>query len=227
MADDGSEGGDLDAFEWECESCGRTQPKHNPPCSRCGGMSFEKVPVEYDAASSDSGFSRRQYLTYGGAIAGVLALGGYAVFREGETPSVSNVPGNADAAQGIEFASAEDEIRRQINDERDTPLSHDDGADDAATYYARYVVKNDRSPSRDDLSAFVDGDLGGTQFTYSADDSPLERAGSATDLGRAVGYDLVTLPGDHAFLSPSVSRCGIDLHEYPDGRLLVAVMVVG
>lgn len=27
---------------WACTTCGRAQPRNNPPCSQCGGMSFEQ-----------------------------------------------------------------------------------------------------------------------------------------------------------------------------------------
>jgi hypothetical protein len=31
--------------EWRCTNCGRTTPRQNPPCSRCGNMRFERVEV--------------------------------------------------------------------------------------------------------------------------------------------------------------------------------------
>jgi hypothetical protein len=41
-------GGDPDEYgytEWVCTNCGRSAPKNNPPCGRCGNMRFEQVEV--------------------------------------------------------------------------------------------------------------------------------------------------------------------------------------
>lgn len=35
--------------EWRCTNCGKSVPKHNPPCTRCGNMEFEQVRIsEHD-----------------------------------------------------------------------------------------------------------------------------------------------------------------------------------
>ncbi|MUV57814.1 hypothetical protein [Halogeometricum sp. CBA1124] len=41
-------GSDRDEYgytEWICTNCGRSAPKNNPPCDRCGNMQFEQVEV--------------------------------------------------------------------------------------------------------------------------------------------------------------------------------------
>ena len=37
--------GEAGYAEWRCRNCGHGVPKHNPPCSRCGNMRFERVEV--------------------------------------------------------------------------------------------------------------------------------------------------------------------------------------
>jgi len=44
-ADAGTDDVERRYTEWRCTNCGRTTPRQNPPCSRCGNMSFERVEV--------------------------------------------------------------------------------------------------------------------------------------------------------------------------------------
>lgn len=194
-------------------------------------MEFEKRAFEYEPAADDSGFSRRQYLTYGGAITGVLGLGGYAVLRERAQPSVPGVPGAADAAAGITFADAEAVLRETLNSEREVALTHSDDVDAAATYYTRYLVKHGfhRNPPAEDVAEFVNGRWESTKMHLGADpgeQTPFERVSSATELGDYLAKGWLNSPARRLLLDDDFTTVGIDLHAGPTGDLYASLLLV-
>ncbi|WP_255150857.1 hypothetical protein [Halorarius halobius] len=66
--------------EWRCTNCGHGVPKNNPPCDRCGNMSFEQVEVtggDFDdeiAGASTLELLRENALTVGAAVAILLVV---------------------------------------------------------------------------------------------------------------------------------------------------------
>lgn len=65
--------------EWHCTNCGRSAPRHNPPCNRCGNMRFEQVEVhESDFDDEIAGVSTGELLRENAVTVGigvVLLLG--------------------------------------------------------------------------------------------------------------------------------------------------------
>jgi hypothetical protein len=66
--------------EWRCTNCGKSVPKHNPPCTRCGNMEFEQVRIsEHDFDDEIRGPSnlellRENWATAGASVVIVLAV---------------------------------------------------------------------------------------------------------------------------------------------------------
>lgn len=57
--------------EWQCTNCGRSAPKNNPPCDRCGNMQFEQVEVrESDFEDEITGASTAQILRENALLVG-------------------------------------------------------------------------------------------------------------------------------------------------------------
>lgn len=60
--------------EWRCTNCGRSAPKNNPPCDRCGNMEFEQVEVrESDFDDEIRGASTAQILRENARLVGAVA----------------------------------------------------------------------------------------------------------------------------------------------------------
>jgi hypothetical protein len=78
---DETDQGEYGYTEWRCESCGHGTPRNNPPCNRCGNMSFEQVEVhasDFDEATRAAGtreLLRENARTVGAAVALVLVVG--------------------------------------------------------------------------------------------------------------------------------------------------------
>jgi hypothetical protein len=61
--------------EWRCTNCGKSVPKHNPPCTRCGNMEFEQVRIsEHDFDDEIRGPSNLQLLRENWATAGASVV---------------------------------------------------------------------------------------------------------------------------------------------------------
>lgn len=178
--------GDLSGgFEWACEHCGDRTPKHNPPCSNCGGMSFEKVPLDGEEALEDVESlvptTRRAMIAYGAAAVLALAGGGWMTYREYTEPSIPDAPGHPDSVDGFEFATVEDAVLDAVNEERATALETSGSARAAAAYASAFTV-NHRAATRDG----ADGSSGTDGATSTKSDA--ERAIERTrELYRRVG----------------------------------------
>jgi hypothetical protein len=66
--------GEAGYAEWRCTNCGHGVPKHNPPCSRCGNMGFERVEVRASDFDDETvAASTRQILRENARLAAVAA----------------------------------------------------------------------------------------------------------------------------------------------------------
>lgn len=225
--------GESEPFEWECQQCGKTTPKNDTPCSRCGAIEYEKVPLhrDEDLAATESLIptSRRALIGYGGAVALVAIGGGYTILSGTTPPSIENVPGHAQSASGIEFAVAEAAVRETVNNQRDDPLQHDSTVDDAATYYTKSLVKGGTS-SEDLTNALEKFGLSEwyaarNRFTWSGG-----RAIDYYDSASALGQDLAeSWLNDEAIrpnlLDSAYTRTGVDIHVAENGDIYITQIV--
>lgn len=61
--------------EWRCTNCGKSVPKHNPPCTRCGNMEFEQVRIsEHDFDEEIRGPSNLELLRENWATVGASVV---------------------------------------------------------------------------------------------------------------------------------------------------------
>lgn len=231
---DGGDGG----FEWRCENCGARTPKHNPPCSRCGNMQFEQVPLDqqadYEAAESLVPTSRRAVLGYGLAGASAILGGGYLLYDEYTPPAIPDAPGQSERANGIELADVETTIVERVNAERETPLERADATQDAARYATAYVVNHDLEDDAGELyqgvSDFHIGDfrLFGRQIT--TEEVGAERAIEAFDdeTGLAAAVLAAWLDGgrvQEVLTDERYSTVGVDVHVDENGDVYSMLVV--
>ena len=227
---------DAGGFEWECEHCGERTPKNNPPCSNCGGMSMEKVPLnderEVQEAEALAGTSRRTILGYG--LAGVAAIlgGGYFIWDALTPPEIPDAPGSGESAGGLSLVAAADAILAGVNDARAEALTEVDRVQAAARYATAYTVVEGESGSARELFQRVDEfRIGRFQFvrrvlTGDAGTRGIERFADADELAAAVVDSLLDDDEVRAFLvNERFSNAGVDVHVDPAGDVYVAVVV--
>jgi hypothetical protein len=230
---------DAGGFEWRCEHCGERTPKHNPPCSNCGGMSLEKVPLdgERDVREAESllGTSRRALLGYGVAGAVAVVGGGYLLYEEYTPPAIPDAPGSAERAGGISLSAVEDAILAGVNaerDARDPALAADGRVVDAARYATAYtVVEGEAGSARELFGRLRDFRLGQFQFvrrviTGREGERAIEGFADADAVADAVLRNLLGDDDVRAFLTAERFEHGsADVHVAPNGDVYASVVV--
>ncbi|MFC6955553.1 hypothetical protein [Halorubellus litoreus] len=227
---------DAGGFEWRCEHCGERTPKHNPPCSNCGGMSLEKVPLdgERDVREAESllGTSRRALVGYG--VAGAVAVfgGGYLLYEEYTPPAIPDAPGSAERAGGISLVTVEDAILAGVNAERDAPLAADGRVVDAARYATAYTVTTGEDGSARELFGRLrDFRLGRFQFvrrifTGGEGERAIEGFADADAVADAFLRNLLGDDEVREFLTSERFEHGsADVHVAPNGDVYASVVV--
>jgi predicted nucleic acid-binding Zn-ribbon protein len=69
----------ADAITWECSHCGKRHMRNSPPCSRCGNVELEKVPLDLDSDYGDEDEERSRSLELFGYASSTLSLAGLAL----------------------------------------------------------------------------------------------------------------------------------------------------
>jgi ribosomal protein L44E len=69
----------ADNIVWECSNCGKRHMRNSPPCSRCGNVQLEKVPVEPDAEPEVEDEKQDSSLELFGYVSSTLSLAGLAL----------------------------------------------------------------------------------------------------------------------------------------------------
>lgn len=229
LAEDGPEA----TLVWVCTECGREHPKHAPPCSRCGNTTLEKQNQRVDdselTAPGYLDLVTPRYLAALGltlAVAAVLVLGFAGVldlpgFDGGGVPDVDGVPGDAEAAGGVDLADVEDAYVAALNDRLDAPeLERSERLDEVTTFYHQQLIRwqlADGPPPDDEQTTEL-------LFEECRSGTPIEfepvglshEGDDATALGEALAAELV----DERGWRPATSRgmIGVDAHAV-DGEL--------
>lgn len=231
-----------DGFEWACEHCGERTPKHNPPCSNCGGMQLERVEVdaaaEIEAAESLVPTSRRALLGYGAAGALAVGGGGFLLYDAYTPPEIPDAPGEGESAGGISLSAAEDEALALVNEERadvlgaDAALSTSSSVRDAARYATAYTVVEPEGGSARELFERLDGFHVGTfrflrrVYPTDGDGRAVDRFESADALASAVVASWLSDDDARRFLLDERFEEGaVDAHVDPEGSVYVSVVV--
>jgi DNA-directed RNA polymerase subunit RPC12/RpoP len=233
-----AEGGALESTTvWVCTECGRSHTKHSPPCSRCGNHKLVKEQQRVD----DEELTAPGYLDlvtprYLVGVAIALALA--AVFVLGVTgvvqipglssglPTVSDVPGEAEAAGDRSLSAVEEAYLAELNDRRVgdglATLERDEQLDDVAEYANRRIVKNRHGdgnpPDEGQINDAVSGTCDPRSVTPALVTLPAENGIDAVDSDSALAGALVdgrVAQGD----LPTADRqiTGVDVHVAPDG----------
>lgn len=233
----------MDAgFEWECEHCGERTPKHNPPCSNCGGMQLAQVEVdaaaEIEAAESLVPTSRRALLGYGAAGAVAVGGGGYLLYDEYTPPAIPDAPGEGASAGGLSLTAAEEEALALVNEERETvlageaALSTSSSVRDAARYATAYtVVEPDGGSARELFGRLDEFHVGTFRFlrrVYLTDDDgrAVDRFENADALASTVVASWLADDDARRFLlDEDFAEGAVDAHVDPEGSVYVSVVV--
>ena len=227
---------DGGGFEWRCEHCGERTPKNNPPCSNCGGMSFEKAPLDAERdvqeAKALAGTSRRTVVGYGVAGAAAIIGGGYFIWDALTPPEIPDAPGSAESAGGISLVAAADAILAGVNDARSEPLTTVDRVQSAARYATAYTVLEGESGTARELFQRLDEfRIGRFRFvrrviTGSEGARGIETFADTDDLAGAFVDSLLADEAVRAFLvNDRFSNAGVDVHVDPAGDVYAAVVV--
>jgi hypothetical protein len=223
-------------FEWRCEHCGARTPRHNPPCSNCGGMQFEKAPVNTDAdvaaAESLVPTTRRALVAYGAAGAAAVLGGGYLLWDAYTPPAIPEAPGQGERASGISLSTVEDGVLAGVNEERETALSVTDRVRNAARYATAYtVVEGEDGSARELVGRLREFRIGDFRFVRRIFSGPEGERGidTVTDAS-ALASTIV----DSFFANDDVrasltndrfSVGGVDVHVDPAGDVYASMVV--
>lgn len=231
---------DTASIEWECMECGRTHPKNNPPCSRCGNMQLESVEAnQFDDDELSTGFGILDVAK----LAGVLVVVGLLVFAglnsglldQTRTPTVENVPGDANHSSDLELSTVEYQIYDAINEERSSEgmetVSLEPDVMDMAEYYNKLMVKRGEYPlsksSEDVFEPFsCSPSLVYNQLNYESGTSgrAIDHYATEDELARELSDSWLTDSGTRPILlDEQPSRIGIDVHVAENGDIYATV----
>lgn len=229
----------YEQFIWVCTECGRQHQRNNPPCSRCGNGTFEKQPLDYgDVDPGDTpgylDLVGRQELAaavvaLGLVVVGILGFTGVIDIpgiTPQEPPSVSDVPGDADAVGSLSLSAVENATLDGLDAERSTPLGRDEGLGEMATFVNQRLVKNrytdeNVSITERQLQRFSTDCSGRITFARALTPGAVSGDASADQLGTELAAQLRTRESD--LTGTSVTLAGVDVHAGPDDRLFVTV----
>ncbi len=231
---------------WVCTECGRAHPKNSPPCSRCGNGTLELEERTVDDYEDIGAPGYRDLVTTRYAIGLVAALGLAAVFVlgvtgvvtiPGLTPTgleVTDVPGEADEAGGIDLATVEERYLDLLNDARRDAgrdeLVRDDSLQEVTTFLHQRTLKqrlgNGDLPSADPAAERLGETCSAEPAIWSlrASERPnIDDLDSAAVLGGLLAEG--SRFGDEPLESGHTGKTGIDVHVGPDGQVYLLQFV--
>jgi rubrerythrin len=233
---------------WVCPECGRTHPRNNPPCSRCGNMTLEQREQRFDDAETVGGgwldaVDLKVALGFVGALVLAALVVGPAmgVFDLPGTgpPAVEGVPGESESVDGVDLAAVERSFVDQLGERRRA-----DGASDlswnrelslVATFQNRWRVKSEYTdatgPSEEEFrqawrsvdSCDADDMAFGNHRAARLDGRPATDFDSADGLAAALVDSYLAERDSHGW-APS-GEAGAHVHVAPDGEVYVALFV--
>lgn len=237
---------DVASVRFRCTRCGLIHPRNSPPCNECGSMQFEQVDDDepIDTGDPTEGEKNRSWpyaiavLVVVGAVAAVFS-GAIAIPGVNDTPSVKDVPGQADYAAGVNLTQGERELITRLNAERDRKdkqlLERTSGLDTVAEYIAQYWVKTGASPAeRHDAYSDLRSRFGLTCSPgYVANDiqtaqvggRPLTAYSTEAALGKAFADSFLNHPPTRQRVMDANGRVGADFHVAPDGSVYIVVVI--
>lgn len=224
---------------WVCADCGREHTKHSPPCSRCGHPTLERreqtvdddelvAPGYLDLVTPRYVLGLAAVLVFaavlGLGIAGVVDLPGLGS-EEVQVPDPAEVPGDPDAAAGVELADVEDAYLDRLNELRTgvgaSAVTRADDLDDVARDLNLLFVDAEfgdaAPPGSEELGQLV-RPVCGRDAVLERYDVDLDDGGTATGIGHRLAEGRVRQGGvDDA---GDNDRVGIDAHAV-DGAVYV------
>jgi hypothetical protein len=229
-------------YVWVCEECGREHPKHSPPCSRCGHMGLEKREQVFDDSElqSASYFDiGKEYIAASVALIAVVAL-----VAVGVVPvpglggdDLSDVPGEAETADGHNLTVAERAIVTQINERRAgegvSALRDDVELEAVAERHNKLIVAEQYGDGeRETLEeSYLEvgyecsrEPFGEPRVIRSQDgERPLADYEDEREFATAVVRALTLGDGSNDLLDGDREAVGVDVHVAPDGAVFVTV----
>ncbi|WP_435345482.1 hypothetical protein [Haloarchaeobius sp. HRN-SO-5] len=239
----GSETGEYTGFVWVCPECGRESTRYNPPCPRCGGMDLEKRRPDYEDLDEELAVPSyrdlaRPLLPVVAAVVLLVALFATGVLPLPEDlavaldgPGVTDAPGSADRADGLNLSAVESGIADRADAYRAERgadgLERDETLAEMATFanQRRVVQSYDGGSVRGDLSDFSPP-CSRPRFVVGSTDggvAAIGNYGTEAELADALFDALVSHAGP-AIETASTGQ-GVDVHVGPDGRVYVVYVV--
>jgi len=223
---------------WVCPECGCQHQKNSPPCNRCGNATLEKqVPdySEFDEIGAPTYYELLDTRYVLGVVVALLAGGLLVLGQFGIGPlagllgpdlAVTDVPGNADATGGIDFADARSAYVEALNERRTGAemgaLTRIDRLDAVAQFYNQRWVKtrlaNGSLPSDERLLDALSGPCDSTPAIDSPAEITTSRSVSSFDSATELGTHLAQKAPREA-VTRDDSEIGLDIHAGPGGEL--------
>jgi ribosomal protein L40E len=231
---------------WVCTECGRSHPRNNPPCSRCGSMHLERREERFDDVGARGGgwvdaVDGKVALGFGAVVllAALVvgpAMGTFDLPGQGP-PTVEDVPGESASVGGVDLSAVErsfvDELSAARSERGAGELSWNRELGLFATYQNRWDVKaayqGGARPSEEGLreayrsvDSCDSGDIVQEAFdAATVGGTPAEGFDAADAMAAALVDDYLEQPGD--VVAASNDAAGVDVHVGPDGRVFVTV----
>lgn len=238
----------MSTVEWRCRECGQRHVKNSPPCNRCGHMNLQSTTVtEDEIAMPRTGplawaSAGRKYLVgivVVFAIIGLILSGVIDIPGLGPKPTISDVPGHADHASGLNLSLVEHNVHEQVNRERRQrgldPLSFDTQLKEIAAYHNKNRVKwgyNSTIANEQTVGGLY------RQFGYSCPRSPagninrivehkgttervIDQFADESELARVIVDQWLTSEQIAANVFGDWDANGIDVHVGEDGDVFV------
>jgi len=226
-------------YVWACPNCDREHVKNNPPCSRCGNPTLERVEQNYDDVDRDletpSWIEVAKPYTPAFLLVGVvIALFATGIIPPSVLPGIGaptppDAPGESTEASGLDLALTEREIHEYLEAEReasnDLSRSYDDGLAVYAEYANRQSVRSDHTDDEIDGVPHPDefgvdcGDTLPELLPFTTESIVVDEYDSEEELAADIAEGLLDSESGEAVRSGHETE-GIDVHVV-DGQLYV------
>lgn len=208
-------------------------------------MQFESVEFDQslDSGETFAGISLFDVVKFAGALVVVVVLLFGAinsgVLNQSETPTVENVPGDANYSSNLDLSTVEYQIYNNINEERSSEgyerLSLEPETTDMAEYYNKMMVKRGEYPLEESSAEIFEQfhSCSGHELVYNrvaydsaTDESAIDHYATENELARVFSSSWLGDSGTRPILlTDTASTIGIDVHVAEDGSIYATVTV--
>ncbi|WP_435335562.1 hypothetical protein [Haloarchaeobius sp. TZWWS8] len=243
--DCGGDAGAYERFVWRCRDCETQHNRNNPPCTRCGGMTLDQQTPDY--SHLDAELAGSSYLDHAKpallplailAILGALLFSGVVsvptpLMDALDGPTVSDAPGHADEANGLDLEAVEAAVHQRVADHRESEglaeLGTSSDLDRAAEFenQKRVVDTYEGGSVSGSVEDFSLGCNSPASLIISGSRSPdglattVDEFESEDQLATSIYAALVFDAGTRGAIESADQSYAVDVHVGPDGSIWV------